>query len=316
VERWSDASAVARHVSGGAHEFVSTDPHWLRLVPAAAALLLGDLSGPNPSGGGSGADEADADAAAAAPADPAAEAAWAEWARRGRVGAVPGGGGGLGGGRGRNARKDQAVPLALPGREAECVAKFLAAALLAAAQPAVAACGGAAAVCVCVLRGACGAAPSWTLDALTLVLRSLARALATTSNPPAAAAAARAQAHAAGARSPGSSSSSSGSSSGSRDAGAAAHAARLAEAQLLCGALAASMHDPRFPRASVTDDAKQQFLNFAGLSAAKGDWSGVKSAVKQLCGGKRKTGAGQSLGRPPDHAPWEANFDIRGISCY
>jgi hypothetical protein len=66
----------------------------------------------------------------------------------------------------------------------------------------------------------------------------------------------------------------------------------------------------------VADDAKQQFLNFAGASAAKGDWSGVKSAVKQLCGGKRKTGAGQSLGRPPDHAPWEANFDVRGVNCY
>jgi len=329
---------VARHVSGGAHHFVSTDPQWLRLVPAAAALLLGDLSGPI-SGYNAG--------TAAYPSDPAATAAWAEMARKGRVGFMPhvsnsggsssGSGGadgsststsgGSSGGRARSVKKDHAVPLALPGREAECVAKFLTVALGAAPQQTVEACGGAATVCVCVLRGACGAFPSWTLDALTLVLRALAHALAICADPThtqnAAAAAAANQTNSALElqednldASNINTDSSSGSGSGVSASAAAGQAARLVEAQLLCGAFAASMQDPRFPRANVTDDAKQQFLNFTGQSAAKGDWSGVKSAVKQLCGGKRKTGTGQSLGRPPDHAPWESSFDIRSISCY
>jgi hypothetical protein len=336
IEHWSKASQVARHVSGGAHQFVSTDPQWLRLVPAAAALLLGDLGGPI-SGYGAG--------MSAYPSDPAATAAWAEMARKGRVGFVPNPSSGAGargadgsqestagggsGGRARAAKKDHAVPLALPGREAECVAKFLTAALGAAPQQAVEACGGAATICVCVLRGACGAFPSWTLDALTLVLRALAHALAVCADPAHSHAAAAAAAHTipaaglhcddddlGGSTTGDGSGSGNMSSSGTSASAAAGQAARLLEAQLLCGAFAASMQDPRFPRANVTDDAKQQFLNFTGQSAAKGDWSGVKSAVKQLCGGKRKTGTGQSLGRPPDHAPWESSFDIRSISCY
>ena len=91
--------------------------------------------------------------------------------------------------------------------------------------------------------------------------------------------------------------------------------ARVAEAQFLCGHLRMAVSDSRFPRGSVSDEAKQLFLDTVGNQILKQDWSGVKNAVKQICGGKRKT-AGKSLGRPPDYSPWESNFDSRSIAAF
>jgi hypothetical protein len=92
---------------------------------------------------------------------------------------------------------------------------------------------------------------------------------------------------------------------------------RELEARLLCSCLQAAMAHPLFPRHDVSPEAKQNFLDTTlGAAGQKQEWSGVKNAVKQLCGGKRKTGAGRSLGRPPDYSPWESNFDSRSLAAF
>ena len=307
VDKWTDASLVAA-AAGAA---VSASPAWLQLVPAACSLLLGDAGGYDDHDGGGGGCEAAAVAEAAG------------------LGAALRVGRGMGGSnQAACARKDQTVSLALPGREAEVVIKFLTAAL--AAGPALSLAsvlGGAATVGLCLLRGACGATPSWALDSTALCLRQLAAAAALAYPARAAELAAHALAAAgdggAAACFPGATGG--GGRRGGGDGGgggplterhaAAAHE-RMGQAQLLVEALAAAVEDERFPRRDVSAEAKAQFLATVGAQTLRHDWSGVKCAVKQLCGGKRKTGPGKSLGRPPDHSPWEANFDSRSITGY
>jgi|MDSY01.1.fsa_nt_gb hypothetical protein len=176
-----------------------------------------------------------------------------------------------------NARADQTVRLVLAGREAELLVRFLTSALGAAPAEVCAVAGGGHVIAVGILRAASGGLPSWCLDALTLLLRALAGA-----GPP------------------------------SAGNGGSPNSAHIADANFLCGHLRMALGDSRFPRGNVSDEAKQLFLDTVGNQIIKQDWRNVKNALKQLCGGKRKTG-GRSLGRPPDHSPWESNFDSRSI---
>ena len=48
------------------------------------------------------------------------------------------------------------------------------------------------------------------------------------------------------------------------------------QAQGLCGYLQQALNDPRFPRNSVSPDAKNIFLESVGAMVLKRGWSGVK----------------------------------------
>jgi hypothetical protein len=203
------------------------------------------------------------------------------------------------------AKQSQCLSLVFPGREAECALRLLSAALESCPSRVLIACGGGVNLCVALLRCACGATPSWTLDAITIGFKQLAKAVfansdATTRN--------QAMMNALSILDLQSKSFNNFNEESVKVWGASG--------QLLCGWLSEAVVDPRFPRCDVSSDAKSQFLAAIATYSAKQDWSGVKNAVKQLCGGKRKTGAGKSLGRPPDYSAWESNFDSRSITAY
>jgi len=221
----------------------------------------------------------------------------------------------------RGAKQSQCLTLVFPGREAECAIKFFTNAIDCCPIHVVNMCsdgGGGILLCIFLLRCACGATPSWTLDSITLGFKNLAKASfeiadINTRNQ---------------AIMNASSIISTCSQKFNKEGNQNQHQNQnqnqnneivktwAASGQLLCLWLNDAINDPRFPRYDVSNDAKTQFLSAVAIHCGKQDWSGLKNAIKQLCGGKRKTGAGKSLGRPPDYSPWENNFDSRSITAY
>ena len=71
----------------------------------------------------------------------------------------------------QSARKDQQVTLVLAGREAELLVRYLGVCLEVAPQTTLELCGGGGVVAMALMRGACGALPSWTLDSTVICFK-------------------------------------------------------------------------------------------------------------------------------------------------